>query len=105
MSCNHDTMLCDCYRPATPWLQMRWVLAKRWLARVLQNASVKLGGPRAHWDGVPAALELDDIVNELAVLGVPESVPCPDGSPWPLCPRERMRLLRDEVLALRAGDA
>jgi len=81
------------------WLHMHYTLAKRRLAAWLQNLSVKLGGPRAHYDGVPAALELDSIEHVFDELGVPRSTPCPDGSPWPLTPSQRARLLLAEHLA------
>ena len=45
---------------------MKWALFKRWLALRLQNLSVRLGGHRAYYDGMPAVLELDEVLDELA---------------------------------------
>jgi len=65
---------------------MTWHLFKRRLALRLQNLSVRLGGHRAYYDGMPAALELDEVVHELDHAGVPEMV-----DDWPLTPAQRVR--------------
>ena len=54
--------------------------------------------PSPYYGGVPAGLELDDLECEMDRLGVPRSVPCPDGSPWPLAPRQRLRMVESVVL-------
>jgi hypothetical protein len=74
---NHEIILC-------------YVRARTRLARLLHDLAVRLGGPTAYYDGVPAAALVDDVVNELETLGVPRADP--RDPTWALKPHERIRL-------------
>lgn len=56
------------------------------LARFFQRLSVKLGGAHAYYDGVPASIELDKIVNYMDEMGIPR-----EQRDWPLLPSDRFR--------------
>ncbi len=71
-------------------IRMHLTLARRRLACWLHNLSVRLGGPSAYHDGIPAAFEVEVIANHLDGLRVPRDIGCPDGSRWPLTTAQRI---------------
>jgi hypothetical protein len=67
--------------------------------RALSRLNRTAGMPPGRYEGLPAALELDDIVREMDLLGIPREVTDGDGDPWPLTPRQRLRFYRKALQA------